>query len=300
MTKGGTVLDSSDVDVAEQQRFTLFRPTRERLLAVAWVLAGMLSYLAVTAWVSHGLGHDAHAYWIVEVDPAAYGGRLGEPDAFLYSPLFAQVAQLVTWLPWPVFVGLWTAAAVATYLWLVRPLRWVWAVPLLVLAIEDTTLGNITWLLALLAVAGMRRPVWWVPVVFTKGSAGVGLLWHVTRRNWRGVGVAVLVGGALLGVSYAASPEMWVAYLELMRDLGGPGIAVRTLLAAALVVFAARTDRPWLVPVALVICAPLPIAYTWAYLLAVPRLLPEAWVERLNQPFGGFKTGVRRGLDLPV
>ena len=281
-------------------RFTLLRPTRERVLALTWVLGAVVLWLAADAAASHGLGHDSHAYWIAPLDASAYGGLPGEGDAFLYSPLFAQAAHLVTWLPWPVYLALWTASAVAAYVWLLRPLRWVWAVPLAALAIEDVTLGNTTWLLALLAVAGMRRAAWWVPIAFTKVPAGVGILWHVVRRDWRGVASAVALGAGLLAVSFALSPQMWIAYVELMRGLGSPEVAARTAVAAVMVVLAARSDRPWLVPVALVVCAPLPLAYTWSYLLAVPRLLPESFLARINAPFGGLVPALRRSLDIPA
>lgn len=283
-------------------RLGLFRPTRERLLALVWVLGAVVLWLAVDAATTRGFGHDAHAYWIVRPEASAYGRLPGEPDAFLYSPLLAQAAQLLTWLPWPAFLVLWTGAAIATYLWLLRPLRWFWAVPLAAIGVEDVTLGNMTWLLALLAVlalTGRQRPVWWVPAAFAKLSAGVGILWHAVRRDWAGLLVAGAVAAALLSVSVAISPGMWSAYVAFLRTLDGTGVAMRTLIAAVIVVLAARSDRPWLVPIALVVCAPLPLAYTWGYLLAVPRVLPPEWVARINAPFGGFRAGLRRGLDLP-
>lgn len=277
----------------------LLRPSREWLLAGGWAAAAAIAWLAVDAALTRPLGHDAHAYWLATLDPSTYGRVPGEPDAFLYSPAAAQVLQLVTWLPWPAFVVLWTAAAVASYLWLVRPLRWVWAVPLLALAVEDVTLGNVTWLLTVLVVLGMRSPLAWVPLAFTKVVAGVGLVWYAARRDWRAVGAAVGLGLLVLLVSVLSAPEMWSAYLSLMGRLGGPDITVRTVVAIGLVVWAARTHRPWCVPVALVVCAPLPLAYTWGYLLAVPRLLPPEVLERLDRPFGGFAVGARRALDLP-
>lgn len=89
--------------------------------------------------------------------------------------------------------------------WLVRPLRWVWAVPLLALAIEDVALGNITWLLALLAVAGLRVSSAWVPAAYVKVVSGLGVLWHAGRREWRPLALAFGVGLAVLAVSYGPS-----------------------------------------------------------------------------------------------
>ncbi|HET7902578.1 MAG TPA: glycosyltransferase family 87 protein [Candidatus Nanopelagicales bacterium] len=281
-----------------EERWALFRPTRERALAGAWLAAVWVASMAVDAARTRPLGHDAHAYWLATLDPSVYGRLPGEPDAFLYSPPVAQVLAAITWIPWPLFVAVWTSAAITAYVWLVRPLRWIWAVPLLALAIEDTTLGNVTWLTALLVVVGMRRSIAWVPLAFTKVTAGVGLLWYVVRRDWRAVGVALGTGVAVLVVSFLASPGLWRAYATFMVGLGGSGVLLRTVAASALVVFAARTDRPWLVPVAVVVCAPLALAYTWAALLAVPRLLRPETLTALNAPFGGIRVGLRRALDL--
>lgn len=282
------------------QQWSLFRPTRERELAVAWAFAGWITWMALDAASARPLGHDAHAYWVATLDPSVYGRLPGSSDAFLYSPVVAQTLALVTWLPWPVFLALWTGSAVVACLWLVRPLRWVWSVPLLALAIEDVLLGNITWLVAVLVVVGMRSSLAWVPLAFTKVTTGIGLLWYVARRDWRAVASAVVLGLAVLTASYLAAPDMWRAYIEFLATLGGPGVAIRTVIAGGLVVWAARTGRPWLVPVAVVLCAPLALAYTWAALLAVPRLLAPATVARLNAPFGGLAAGARRGLDLPA
>ncbi len=45
-------------------------------------------------------------------------------DAYLYSPAFAQVISVTTWLPWPVFAALWAGLEAAAFLWLLRPLGW--------------------------------------------------------------------------------------------------------------------------------------------------------------------------------
>ncbi len=283
-----------------RRRWPLFEPTRDRGLVVAWALAAVVAWLALDAATTRRWGHDAHAYWLVQLGPDAYSRLPGQPDAFLYSPAFAQVAQLVTWLPWPVFVTLWTTAAVATYLWLVRPLRWVFAVPLLALAIEDVALGNTTWLLALLAVAGLRVSSAWVPSAYVKVVSGLGVLWFAGRRDWRALGVAAGVGAAVLAVSFAVSPDMWRAYVELLVSVDGRGTLPRAVAAAALIWWAGRTDRPWLVLCALVLCSPLVLAYAFGYLVALPRVLSAETLARLNAPFGGPVAVVRRVLDLPA
>jgi hypothetical protein len=283
-----------------RRRWPLFEPTRDKGLILAWALAAVVVWLAVDAAATRRWGHDAHAYWLVQLGPDAYDRIPGQPDAFLYSPAFAQVAQLLTWIPWPAFVTLWTAAAIGTYLWLVRPLRWVFAVPLLALAIEDVALGNITWLLALLAVGGLRVSSVWVPAAYVKVVSGLGVLWYAGRREWRALVVAAGVGLAVLAVSYAISPDMWRAYVELLTTVDGDGTLPRAAVAAVLIWWAGRTNRPWLVLCSLVLCSPLMLAYALGYLVALPRVLRPETLARLNAPFGGPRAVVRRVLDLPA
>ena len=76
---------------------------RRRLLRDAFlVLAAFLAIHAVSMASEHGIGWDAHAYYV------AWSGGLyeelpGTVDAYNYSPLFAQVIWPLTLLPWPVF-----------------------------------------------------------------------------------------------------------------------------------------------------------------------------------------------------
>ena len=56
--------------------------------------------------------------------------------------------------------------------------------------------------------------------------------------------------------------------------MGGiPPLVVRLPVAAVLLVFAARTDRRWLVPVCMVLASPVIGWGTFALLAAIPRLL---------------------------
>ena len=73
------------------------------LLAAAFVL---LRLLGVTPW---DRAIDANAYWNTR-DGVFYDGSLaGTLGAYLYSPAFAQAIGPLVWLPWTVFLAIWTA-----------------------------------------------------------------------------------------------------------------------------------------------------------------------------------------------
>ena len=106
---------------------------------------------------------------------------------------------------------------------------------------------------------GFRYPVAWVFVLVTKVTPGVGLLWFAVRREWRNLAIALGVTAAIVAVSLAVDFPLWQQWIQ--RDLlvsfatppSQPQLAIPLLLrlpaAAALVIWGARTNRKWTVPV---------------------------------------------------
>jgi hypothetical protein len=208
-------------------------------------------------------GYDVYAYWSVDLGnlyaqtPAALSG-LG---AFHYSPAVAQVLSVFHVLPWWVFLWGWTALLVATLLWLGG--RWT----LLLLAFPPLVLelyaGNVNLLIAAAIALGFRYPAAWAFVFLTKVTPGVGVLWFAFRREWRNLAIALGATAAIVLVSFAIAPALWGQWLTALFDLGAQTtgsipipVVVRLPVAAAVVWWGARTDRPWTVPVAATIATP--------------------------------------------
>ena len=84
--------------------------------------------------------------------------RVGEHNAYLYSPAFLQAIGPLRALPWQAFVGAWTALLIAAIVYLVGPV--LLAVGLLI-ALPEIFGGNITLLLAAAIVLGFRWPATW-------------------------------------------------------------------------------------------------------------------------------------------
>jgi hypothetical protein len=243
-------------------------PIRRRALRDGLVVGGIAA--AVTAGLlSYGVGIsgtgvaaiDAHAYWLNR-PPVTYGPLAGTDNAYLYSPAFAQLLAPLTLLPWPAFLALWLTGLLLVLRWLTGPLL---LLPAVILFFGEISYGNVHFLLAAAMVLGFRHPWTWSLVLLTKVTPGVGLLWFAARREWRLLGVALGATAAVAGVSFALEPSAWLAWADLLQRsaavasptvlLPGP-LWLKVGAAAVLVAWGARTDRPWVVPLAAVVALP--------------------------------------------
>ena len=259
---------------------------RRRLLRDAFlVLAVYLAIHAVAMCAEYGIGWDAHAYYVAW-SGGLYEALPGSIDAYNYSPLFAQVIWPLTLLPWAVFCAVLVGAAGAGVAWLLRPLPLVLAVGGWLACLPEILSGNIFWLLAVMAVVGFSHASAWCVAAFTKVLPCMGPVWFLARGEWRRLATFVVTALALLTVSVLISPQAWLEWLDFLRTSAGDSsgliyltpvaipfpLAVRFPLALVVVVVAARTDRPWLVPVSMVLASPVVGWGTFAMLAAIPRL----------------------------
>jgi hypothetical protein len=207
---------------------------------------------------------DAHAYWSVDLtDP--YTRPVATQDAFTYPPPAAVFFAVLGQLPYQVFEAFWTLLIGFALLWLTGP----WALPILLIPVvaSDVYLGNIHVLLAAAIVASLRWPALWLVPLLTKPSCGVGLLWYAARGEWRRLATAIGVTGALVLLSAVLVPDLWPKWIAYVLGTGlTPDVGtaysipisplVRLPLAVLLVVWGARTDRPWTLPTASMLALP--------------------------------------------
>jgi hypothetical protein len=251
----------------------------ERPLAIGNVIAAILAGLVMLT-TTGGYGADARAVW--NVDPFhPYTSRdYGTSGAFFYSPVVALIAAPLGLVPWPIFLALVLAANLLALRWLVG--RWVGYALLLPPVMNELIGGNIDLLLTVAIVAGFRRPALWAAVLLTKVTPGIGLLWFAARREWRALTTLATVTLALVAISFVIAPDAWWQWFGILADNAGrpPSpfalplpLSIRLPIAALLVVIAARTNRPWLVPIA----AFLGIAVIWRPHFVVLLGVPAVW-----------------------
>ena len=249
--------------------------SRERRLSLprlALIVAGGIGAGLVVALAAIGTrnfavgsmtaGQDAFAYWHATQSVAPYGADAGSWGAYLYSPAFLQILSPILTLPWPVFFAIWTAIMMAALLLLTGPVLLIVALPI---AFFEIWGGNIHIVLALAIVLGFRWPATWSFVLLTKVTPGVGLIWFAVRREWRSLAIALGATAAIAGISLVINPGLWQSWIDLLlREAGGTAsnghipipLLYRLPFAVILAVYAARTDRKWLVPVVAFLAMP--------------------------------------------
>ena len=76
--------------------------------------------------------------------------------------------------------------------------------------------GNIhLWIAAAIAL-GFRYPWTWGFILLTKVTPGIGLLWFAVRREWRALGIALGVTGAIVAVSLLLDGQLWIDWLSFI------------------------------------------------------------------------------------
>ena len=216
-----------------------------------------------------------------------YDAAPATPDAYLYSPAFAQAIWLPAQLPWPAFAMLWGIAATATIVWLAVGAGSAWVVPLTLLGTFEILTGNVNWLLALVAVFGLRHPGLWAVALFTKVTPALGPLWFLARGEWHKLALTLAWSAGVAIASFAIAPDLWREWLGFLTthaasttgQLGSallPPLLIRLPLVVALVVWGARTDRVWVLPVGMALASPVDGIGQLVVLLALPRLRDSA------------------------
>ena len=256
---------------------------RWRAVATGLTIAG-LAYIAMV-WLrvapyappvpEYGPMFDARGFWIAW-DGGLYDIPWRTNEAYVYSPAFAQLLWPFTLLPWPVFAGAWTLAAIGCLFWMRVP--WMLAFPGV---IDDILRGNIHVFLAAAIVLGFRHPAAWAFGMLTKVTPGVGLLWFAARREWRSLALALGATAIVVAVSSLASADLWSEWIRLLGENAGATariqviplpLAIRLPVAAALVAYAGWSGRAWLVPLGVMIGLPNVWTSSTALLAAVPAL----------------------------
>jgi hypothetical protein len=210
---------------------------------------------------------DLWAYWSTSADLDYSAARPGESGVYIYSPAFAHLIAPLTALPLPLFAGLWTAIVAGLLYWLAG---WrAFFLGLLAPVMMSIAIGQLDLVMAAAIVVGFRWPAVWVLPIITKVTPGIGLLWFAARGEWRALAIAVGATLAVVGASVAIDPAAWLGWIGMLGRFEFPTPAygvylpvplwVRLPLVAILVVWGARTDRHWTLPVG--VCFSLPTVW---------------------------------------
>lgn len=253
------------------------------LYVAAWAMALFGLWLTFHGYASVGLfGVDAHAYWSAARGPMYTTGP-ATLNAYLYSPLFAQLLWPLAQLPAVAFAIVFSLMDAILLLWLLKPLGWRWALPLCLASLPEVWSGNIFILLATAAVLGFRHPAAWTLSALTKVTPTLGPLWWLVRREWRPLAISFSMMAVVALPSVLLSPTLWWQWVHLLTSNAGesthpmgapqlPPLVYRLPVGVALVLWGAVRGRRWTIPVAMVLATPFLWLGSYTLLAAIPRM----------------------------
>lgn len=242
---------------------SLMMTIRRALLAPSRVglAIGFLGTLAVGLALRYRFpdlaGTDTFAYWIVDPADPYSSPTFPERGTFLYSPAMALIMAPLGALPWAVVAWLWLAAQAAVLSWSLGAMSVMVAMSIVVA--PDLLYGNVAIFILAISAFGSRWPALWALPILAKGTPVVGLVWFLARGEYRKLAIAVFTTVALVAVSLVYAPTAWLDWIGVLAsaaavpDASFAPLWVRWPLAAVLTAWAARTDRPWLVPIAVAV-----------------------------------------------
>ena len=257
---------------------------------VLWALVVVFAEPWGRLW---GTGQDARCYYQATLADPYLHSSWNDPIAYVYSPAFLQLVSPLTALPWQAFMAVWTGLLIGAVRFLTGP-RLLAAGLLFPFTAMEVAGGNVSLLLAVAIVVGFRWPAAWSLVLLTKITPGIGLLWFAVRREWRSLFVALAATAVITAVSAVVMPAAWRQWLDVIVANAGKGgtwaavpvpLLIRLPLAVALVVWGARTDRRWAVPVASMLALP---ALWYGGLSMVLAVIP---LLRRRPPVGSMENG---------
>jgi len=250
------------------------------IAVVGWALITYFSEPWGRLW---GTGQDARCYYQATLADPYLHSAWNDPIAYVYSPAFLQLVTPLTQLPWQLFMAVWTALLIGATRFLTGP-RLLAAGLLFPFTAMEIAGGNISLFLGVAIVIGFRWPAAWALVLLTKITPGVGLLWFAVRREWRHLAIALVATAAIAAVSFVMLPQQWRDWIDVVIGNAGKGgtwasvpvpLWIRLPIGAAVVVWGARTNRAWTVPVGAMLALPALWYGGISMLLAAIPLLPE-------------------------
>ena len=224
---------------------------------------------------------DLHAYWITRAGVDYANQHAGPAGTYLYSPAFAQVIRPLTILPLPLFAAIWTSIGAALLIWLTG--RRVLLIALLPPVLLTLVQGQLDIAFAAVAVMGLRWPALWVLPLLTKITPGIGIVWFLVRREWRSLIIAMGVTLGVMAVSFLLDQGGWASWAGMLLRAEFPHdpqlvyldvpLTIRLPIALALIIWGARTNRTWTIPVAMTLAMPIVWANSVTILVAIVPLL---------------------------
>ena len=248
----------------------------DRLALLGCLLVGFIVGIAqATGYITDP--YDARAYWEAALPHLYFTEWTG---GYVYPPPMALGLGLFHFVGWPVFIIAFTTATWAAFWYVTRAFA-----PIVLLVslafvplmggevVGYLFLGNVQLIMAAAIVASIRVSSAWAVVPLLTKIVGVPLVWLAVRREWRDLGIALALTGAIVAVTFVVAPGTWSDfYTFITTNADAPPLPmvpivypVRLVLAVVLTAWGGLTNRRWTVPIAAGLA--IPALYQLSYLL---------------------------------
>ena len=257
----------------------------------AVIVAASVAWTLVWWWYATANGHHRDLTWYAADPSNLYAGGLATDGFYGYSPAFFQATWPLRQLSFDAAVWAWGGLMLASIVISAR--RWTPLAIILPPVLGELIIGNVHLLYAAAIVLSFRWPWTWALMLLTKVTPGIGILWFAVRREWRNLAISIGVTGAIVLVSFVYAPYLWFDWVNtLAKSAQAPPLPIqpnalfpiplliRLPIAAAIVVWGARGDHRWTLPVAVVIASPVIWTAGLSTLIAIFafwKLSPTAW-----------------------
>ncbi|MFI5258469.1 MAG: glycosyltransferase 87 family protein [Candidatus Limnocylindrales bacterium] len=287
--------------VSSKARTIALAGRRAPAVVVLGVAALVVSWIGIVyfaePWAASALpsGMDARCYWVPSLADPYLHSTWTDQIAYPYSPAFLLLLEPIRLLPWQAFMAVWAAILIAAMSYLTGP-RLI-LLGLAFFGLMEIWGGNIEMLVALAIVLGFRWPAAWSFVLLTKITPGVGLLWFAVRREWRSLAIVSAATAAVVAVSFVLMPGAWWTWPQVLANNAGKSgtwaavpvpFVVRLPFAIVLVVWGARTNHRWTVPVSAMLALPALWYGGLSIMIAtLPLLGARSWTDLRRVAAGG-------------
>jgi len=282
-----------------------------RLLALLSLVGfAMLAWNLTSPIVEHGTtgASDARAYWAAGrrllQGTALYADTAGQPFAFLYPPIAAQLVAPLSLLPLPVFAWGIRVLELLCLRYVVGSWKLAGASMIVCLpVVAEIEAGNINLVIAAALAAAIRGDNrWLVPAAVPKFTA-LAALPFALGRNRRALVLGALGAATLCALSVLSAPDLWRSYATFV--ISQPSVdnqwynvgrvvslPARLLGAAVCALIAIR--RPVFMPVAVALSAPVLWFNSLSVLVAI---VPAMTVDSATRASGHALLGVDPALS---
>ena len=250
-------------------------------MVAGYIVASVVWVGAILLGVISAENTDAMNFYDHLSDPYAVHDYAGGAGVY-YSPPVVAVMQVLAIFGRQAFFAILVALGLAAVGWIGG--KWAFLLLFFPPVWWDLSSGNVNTVIGACIAASVTRGGWLVIPALTKVTPAITGLWYLVRRDRERLEeAAIWILGLTIG-TFALAPGVWFRWADALLSNGvgyiGPGyftipipLLPRLVVAMLLVIWAAKKDRPRLLPIAGMLAVP--VLWWSAIAIGVAALRPS-------------------------